>query len=157
MAVKKTIALIGEIQGKEKILSRLAKNYRLLWVTNEDDPYTHLSQSTISEFSEAEVEIIACAKEGCWEADIIVLKVNEIEKELIEGIREVATQKIVVVLGKDEDTVPALVNKLLLVQEGLPYSKVVRVYPEPETVVAGKDPLAVETVKEMVRKLDFSF
>src|SRR5690606_20786726 len=140
MAVKKAIALIGEIQGKEKILMQLVKNYRLLWVTKEDDSYSDLSQSILNEFPGAEVEIIACAKEGCWEADIIFLEVHGIEKELIERIREVATQKIVVVLGKDDDHAPALVNKLLLVQEGLPYSKIVEVYLEPETVVAGKDP-----------------
>src|SRR5690606_8692282 len=121
------------------------------------DPYADLSQSIISKFSGAEVEIVACAKEGCWEADIIVLEVQEIEKGLIERIREVATQKIVIVVGKDEDPTPALVNKLLLVQEGLPYCKVVEVYPQPETVVAGNDPVAVETVKEIVRDFDFSF
>lgn len=157
MAVTKTIALIGEIQGKERILNRLAKTHRLLWVTNEDDPYIHLPQSAVSEFSGAEVEIIACAKEGCWEADIIVLEVQEIERELIQRIREVATQKIVVVLGKNGDSVADLVNQLLLVQEGLPYSKIVEVYPGPEMVVAGKDPVAVETVKEILRNLGFSF
>jgi hypothetical protein len=156
MAVTKTIALIGEIQGKERFLNPLAKNHRLLWVTNEDDSYIH-SQSAVSEFSEAEVEIIACAKEGCWEADIIVLEVQEIERELIQRIREVATQKIVVVLGKNGDSVADLVNQLLMVQVGLPYSKIVEVYPGPEMVVAGKDLIAVETVEEILRNLGFSF
>jgi len=157
MAVKKTIAIIGEIQGKEKILLQLVKNYRLLWITKEEDPYFDLSQSLIRELPEAELEIFACAKEGCWEADIIFLEVHGIEMELIEKIREVATQKIVVVLGMADDSVPAIVNKLLLVQEGFPYSKIVEVYQEPEIVVVGKDPVAVEYVKEIVQNLELSY
>ena len=59
-------------------------------------------------------------RDGCWEADIIILDISDDEQqEVVELIKEVATQKIVVSFSENEN------NEL---QALLKYSKVVKVF-----------------------------
>jgi len=71
----------------------------------------------------AQVEIVDCVKEGCWEADIIVLAIASHEmEEVIEKIREVATQKIVLIILNHEDDSSLSFIKAQELKRLLPYS-----------------------------------
>jgi len=118
MAVKKTIAIVG---ATEKAGAEIAKRfssmpYRLLLISKNEQQLSQLFDEISKRNPIAEVDTIECVKEGCWEADIIILAVPGCEeKHAAEMMKEVATQKIVVALSKEE------------VENVLPYCKVVRV------------------------------
>lgn len=99
MASKETIALV--VNAKEicaELIHRLAgEHYRLLLVTENEPHLKNVVDSIEGELPDAEIEIIHCVKEGCWEADIIVLlEESEYQDYFLKRIREVSTQKIVV-------------------------------------------------------------
>jgi 8-hydroxy-5-deazaflavin:NADPH oxidoreductase len=118
MAMKKTIAIVG---ATEKAGAEIAKRfssipYRLLLVSNNDEQLSMLFENISKQNPTAEIDTISCVKEGCWEADIIILAVPGCEeKQAAEMMKEVATQKIVVVLSEAG------------VEQLLPYSKIVTV------------------------------
>jgi len=124
MAVKKSIAIIGatEKAGSE-IASKLAKDdYRLLLVSNNEKELTHLLNNINKNKPIAEIDTIGCIKDGCWEADIIILAVDSNDaKEIVEKMKEVATQKIVVQILSQQNIDTSL-------QHLLPYSKIVEVF-----------------------------
>ena len=75
----------------------------------------------------AEIEPLVCVKDSCWEADIIIIAVSpEEEIKVAELMKEVATQKIVVVVLENEDDCANL-------ESVLPYSKVVKASISAET------------------------
>jgi 8-hydroxy-5-deazaflavin:NADPH oxidoreductase len=140
MAVKKTIAIVG---ATEKAGAEIAKRfscmpYRLLLVSNNAEQLSQLFEDISKQNPEAEIDVIECVKEGCWEADIIILAVPGYEeKHAAEIIKEVATQKIVVVLSNAG------------VEQVLPYSKIINVSDisaSNEIFISGND----ETVKEEI-------
>jgi|SRR5690348_8128230 len=157
MAVKKTIAII-EAAGETgaAIASRLAAaNCRLLLLSNGNDESSQLSNYIKGEIPGAEVEVTDCVKEGCWEADIIFLPDPcQKDKEVIEKVREVATQKIVVHVSG-----PCFNSSLTTANAGelqrlLPYSKVVAVFNNPpsrEAFLTGDDKEAVEAIAGILR------
>jgi hypothetical protein len=64
-----------------------------------------------------ELDLIDCMKDGCWEADIIILDIPyDEETEVAALIKEVSTQKIVVSFSENENSE---------LQNLLKYSKVV--------------------------------
>lgn len=118
MAVKKTIAIVGatEKAGKEIAMKFSHLPYRLLLVSNNEEQLSQLFQEISKQNPAAEIDSISCVKDGCWEADIIILAVPGCEeKHVAETMKEVATQKMVVVLSNEG------------VEQLLPYSKVVTV------------------------------
>ena len=161
--VNKTIAII-EPGGKTgiAIASKLAAdNYRLLLVSNEINQLPQIVQNIKVNNTNADVEIVDCAKEGCWEADIIVLANAFHEmKEMIEKIREVSTQKIVLIISDNEDDSSFFFNKAQELQRLLPYSRIVAVFRNPhslETVIAGDDKEASETILKMISMPGYQF
>lgn len=123
MAVKKTIAIVGatEKAGIEIANEFASEDYRLLLVSDNMEKLSDVTEKLSQKKPAAEIESIECVKDGCWEADIIVLAVaaNE-EKMVAEMMKEVATQKIVVSLSDCD-----IQNEQL--QKILPYSKLVNV------------------------------
>ena len=80
-------------------------NYRLLLVQMR--LITNLKSYKTSNRNNlhAEVEIVDCAKEGCWEADIIILAIPYHKlKKVIEKINEVVTQKIVLIISNENES-----------------------------------------------------
>lgn len=157
MAVKKTIAIIGASgQTGAAIANKLAAaNCRLLLLSNGNDESSQLSNYIKGEIPGAEVEVTDCVKDGCWEADIIFLPgPYQKDKEAIEKVREVATQKIVVCFsnpGFNTSFVPHEAGEL---QRSLPYSKVVAVFNDPlsmEAFLTGDDGEAVEIIAGILR------
>jgi len=124
MAGKKAIAVIAsENQAAVKIVNKLAGgNYRILLISKDKNPFTKLAAKVKKNYPNAELIIQDCAKDGCWEADIIVLAIAAFEvKEVAAMIRDVATQKIVIVVDVNEKNKENIIADLKIL---LPYSKV---------------------------------
>lgn len=148
--MKRTIAWIGSTNRKEDILEKLAEHYHVLWVRKEDSLIPVLNQRPGSK-----VEIIDCVKDGCWEADIIVFTEEEVQEDLLVKIREVATQKTVLVMSSSGSIERREGERLSRIKAALPYSKIVKVALHPdEPVLSGENPQAVATAKEIVRLLE---
>ena len=99
MAVKKTIAIIGATGEMGSVLAKalINSNYRLLLMSRDKSKVGKLSAYLKRKTPTAEIAVIECEKEACWEADIILLAVPyKVEREVAEKIREVATQKVVI-------------------------------------------------------------
>lgn len=99
MAVKNTIAVIASTKEKAKaIVQKISdKNCRILLVSKHENEYVQLQTEIQSQYPELELDTTDCMKDGCWEADVIMLKLSkDEEKEVAEIIREVATQKLVI-------------------------------------------------------------
>jgi hypothetical protein len=134
MTVKKTIALIGTGRSGESHVDKLVNNYRLLTVMEDIRQNSALPHNKIQEEILSEVEIIDCAKEACWEADIIALFGPEnIKRGLIQQIKEVATQKTVVAFNEIHGTASAIANGYSTLRLLLPHSKVFWVVMDPSS------------------------
>jgi predicted dinucleotide-binding enzyme len=138
MSVKKTIAIVGATENKgAEFANKLAgDDYRLLLISNDSQKLSHLSESIVTNKPEAEVDTLECVKDGCWEADVILLSVSPSEEKAVAGtIKEVATQKIVVMVSDERNLSEDL-------QHILPYSKLVKIsfgfYPG-EITISGND------------------
>lgn len=125
--MKKTIAIIGaDTEIGTAIADKLGEDsYRLLLVQNGIDHKSQIAKNIKQKNLHAEVEIVDCAKESCWEADIIILAIpfHEI-KEVVEKINEVVTQKTVVIISDEKENSISF-NKAQELQKLLPYSTIV--------------------------------
>ncbi|MEO8821464.1 MAG: NAD(P)-binding domain-containing protein [Ginsengibacter sp.] len=148
MALKKTLAIVGATEKNGRILVNqfACMPYRLLLVSNKLGELQQLSNDISKKYQEADLESLECVKDGCWEADIIVLAVpvEDIQK-VAEVIKEVATQKIVVEISDQEQDI----NELKKI---LPNSKLVRILgnlQSKEIVIKGDN----EIVNEEIMKI----
>ncbi|MGN6530328.1 MAG: NAD(P)-binding domain-containing protein [Ginsengibacter sp.] len=142
MAVKKTIAIVGatEKAGAQIVKRFSCTPYRLLLVSDNAEQLSRLFEDISKQNPTAEIDTVECVKDGCWEADIIILAVDRCdEKHTAEMMKEVATQKIVVALSNAE------------LEQLLPYSKVVSILDisAGEIIISGKD----VTVNEEIVKI----
>ncbi len=159
MALKETIAVAGitNIASCATYFIKLAQeHYPLLLVSSPDNSLQGLAEQVLSHVPEATVEVMACAKDGCWEADIIVLVGNTSRNEdFMSRIKVVSTQKIVVgVWLGDMVQEAAFPNKNL--GQLLPHSKVVLVGYNKETdqvCIDAADEKAAQTVAHMAERL----
>jgi NADPH-dependent F420 reductase len=180
MQTKQTIAIIGATGSMGSAISKsLAKgNYRLLLKAGHQDEIDQLIDEIVKTTPQAEVEGIACSKEACWEADIIIAAVPySAEAEVAERIREVANQKIVISIANplnetyDQLVTTADTSAAEELQKLLPNSKVVKAFnttfaadfstPEidgkqADAFIAGDDKEALETVSELVNTAGFN-
>ena len=123
MSVKKSIAIVGATEkiGEKIALQFMNTNCSLLLISNDSDKLGYLEKKIGDKKTKAEINFVQCVKDGCWEADIIMLAVPCGEKRTVaELMYEVATQKIVVVFSNEETDTEEL-------SKYLPHSKVVRV------------------------------
>ncbi|MBL7735566.1 MAG: hypothetical protein JNL51_08905 [Chitinophagaceae bacterium] len=158
MAAKKTIAIVGATDLLNTALERkLAQaNCRALLVSEDETQFADLLKSVSGNTPGAEIEAQHCIRESCWEADIIILGINEgLIEETIKKIKEVATQKIVVCLTRHEGAITYQPGIARALQCSLPYSKAVYIFNAAATgdlLVAGNDEEAVETVINLADK-----
>lgn len=158
MAAKESIALIGVTNGISEVLAfNLAQsNYRLLLIANDKNQSTQRLKQIIHQAPHAEVEIIDCVKEGCWEADIIILAgAANVDKEIIGKMKEVATQKIVVYISENRDDTPFSSIDTKDIQQLIPHSKVVRVFNisgSTAAYITEADETAVATISNILEK-----
>ncbi|HRE50752.1 MAG TPA: hypothetical protein PK339_05000 [Flavitalea sp.] len=160
MAAKKTIAIVEATELlNAAVENKLAQaNCRVLLVSEDEARFAGLLKAVAGNMPGAEIEALNCIKEGCWEADIIVLGINDrLIEETVSKIKEVATQKIVVCLTKHEGVMtyqPQVANEL---QRSLPHSKAVYVFTtpaSPDLQVAGNEEEAVDAVISLADKGD---
>lgn len=121
--MKKTIAIVGATEATGKtIIEKIAyTHYRLLLISNTLREPGHLRDELSAAHPGIEIDILDCLKDGCWEADIIILAVPpENLREVAERIKEVATQKIVIEIFSAKDNLQEL-SKIL------PYSRLVSI------------------------------
>jgi predicted dinucleotide-binding enzyme len=145
--VKKTIAIVGatEKHGKELIAKFASAPYRLLLISNEANELEHFGTDITAKYPGSDIETLDCIKDGCWEADIIILAVPP-EKivEITTKFKEVATQKIVIEMWGNETNSEEL-------KKILPYSKLVSIsgFCSPKITISGED----KTVNEEIKKI----
>lgn len=154
MSVKKTIAIVGATEKTGKIIAEKFSSlpYRLLLISNDSNELQKLSQDISGKRSVAEIDTIGCVKDGCWEADIIILAVRHCdENEAVEKMKEVATQKIVAEVSNKNDPAKDL-------QKMLPYSKLVKVsgdFDSEEIYISGEDEAVNEEISSIFNQAGF--
>jgi FlaA1/EpsC-like NDP-sugar epimerase len=160
VAAKKAIAIITSTNEKAtQIVNRIpVENYRLLLISKYPNRFSELAKALRTNHPGAEWEIIECLKDGCWEADMIIVDIDVNEtREVAELIKEVATQKLVISFSADENEAE---NEDL--QNLLTYSRVVKVVNKinrKDVSIYGKDNEALCEVSKILKnsKLEKSF
>jgi hypothetical protein len=148
MTAKKTVAIIASTEQKTAaVVDKFpSENYRLLLLQKEPNQLSKVATEIKLKHPGLEFEIVDCLKDGCWEADIIVLDVSCGEqKEVAELIKEVATQKPVISFSDHEN---------IELENALKYSRVVTVVKacdSNETSLCGKDHDALMEVSEILK------
>ena len=162
MEVQETIAFIGGA-GKNcpVLMKKMAQgNLRLLFLYNEEEKVQDFVEQLKEGQNEAEIEVVNCVKESCWEADIIAfVDPGAIEEELLRKIKEVATQKILLLITTEhKDNTSSFVCRISDLEKELPFSKIVSVKVDSRGMKAelsAKDPEALETVAEVMGKAGY--
>lgn len=179
MPTKKTIAIVGATGNMGKAIAKsLSKgNYRLLLMSNDTEKLSDL-QNNIKHDAKYEIEMMDCAKEASWEADIIIIATPyEAEKEVADKIKDVAIGKIVISISNPlNSTYNALVTSddssaAEELQKLLPYSKVVKTFNTTfaadfispvingntaDSFIAGNNGDAINTVSQLVKTAGFN-
>ena len=147
--VRKTIAVIGTVEGEALILlEALARQkLRLLVVSGQLEANLQAKEHLEMAGGAAEIEFISCEREGCWEADMImVAPAAELTPSLLEKIRTVATQKPVIRISEDKTQYEESPKDLL------PHARVVELKVDPQArqiCLSGQDPDASAAVKRI--------
>lgn len=145
MKVKETIAFIGAAtETSDDLIRKLASvDYPLVLVAKDDNQYPALSAQILRELPNADVEVVDCAREGCWEADIIVLiTTSKTDEELLEKIKEVANQKVMAFFSGSEESGAFATGDIETCSRLLPNTAVVKVMAHPasrEMQIAGAE------------------
>ena len=163
MAATKTIAIVGAT-GKSgtAIAKKLAAvGERVLLISTAKNKLDILGQNIKTTWPQAIFEIIDCAREACWEADLVILAIPPTaEKEVALKIKEVATQKIVVRMLPVQSTTSFAANYINELHQLLPNSKIVTAFINPAalhaTAIAGSDEEAVQTIINIAVKAGFN-
>jgi NADPH-dependent F420 reductase len=180
MATNKTIAIIGASGNMGSAIAKSLANstYRLLLFGKEEAKLRSVLKEIRATNKSTNAEIIGCAADASWEADIIIAAVPfAAEKEVAEKIKQVATGKIVISISNPlNETYTGLVtdgntSAAEELQKLLPYSKVIKAFNttfagdffqpviEGKTVdafIAGNDAEALETVAGVVKSAGFN-
>lgn len=155
MKVKATIAFIGAVDKQgEKIINRLVqKGHPLVLINKPGRAAGLLSTSILKQVPDADIEVIDCEREACWEADVILLPDStDLHKALLEKIRTVATQKILIRLTNKKKGEKILENEIKFLKQQLPNTKIVSVFYEEnglDIVVSGEDKRSLEGITEI--------
>jgi NADPH-dependent F420 reductase len=180
MATKKTIAIIGASGNMGSAIAKsLAKApYRMLLFGKDEKKLNSVFEEVKVTNKSVNAEMIGCAADASWEADIIIAAVPfAAEKEVAEKIKQVATGKIVISISNPlNDTYTGLVTNAGTsaaeeLQKLLPHSKIIKAFnttfagdfSQPvidgktvDAFIAGNDEEALETVADVVRSAGFN-
>ena len=137
MITQQTIAVIGATTdfGKALCIGIAGGNYSLLLYEKIAGEMLPLIVTIKKQHPDAMVETVPCSVNAGWEADIIFIDIDTgMEKLMLEELKEVANQKIVISTGHtfyDKETgLPGIdgLNEITAIQELMPFSKVVKVF-----------------------------
>jgi 8-hydroxy-5-deazaflavin:NADPH oxidoreductase len=177
---KTAIAIIGAT-GKmgSAIAKSLAKGpYRLLLFAHDKTKLETAKEEIITATPSADIECVGCPMDASWEADVIISAVPyTAEKEVVEKIKTVATQKVVISIANplnetyDGLVTPPNTSAAEELQKLLPASKVVKAFnttyaadfsqpvingQQVDAFIAGNDEEAVDLVKGLVTTAGFN-
>ena len=158
MGVKETLAFLSESGTVCPVLmTRLAEQgYRVLLVSNDTMKMDSMLEDLNLQDLPGEIELTHCAKDGCWEADIIALvDPEEFDAEMVNRIKDVATQKILLCI-ETEESLKSCFSKTQLeeLQASFPYSKLVYIKINAQQMSAelhGKDKEAREIISRIFK------
>ena len=180
MSEKQTIAVIGATGNMGAAITKsLSKgNYRLLLSANDPGKIMALVEEIKNNNASADVESIDGTVKSNWKADIIILAVPyQVEKEIIEQIKEAANQKIIISIANPlNETYNGLVtapdtSAAEELQKLLPNSKVIKAFnttfaadfttpvidgKQADCFIAGNDEEAMQTVSGLVSTAGFN-
>ncbi len=126
MDYRQTIAIIGAGSYLGRLLTAgTASMFRLLLMDENLQQLTALRNKILFENNGAEIEVLNCCKDASWEADLILvaLETNHLGTAPLD-MKEVATCKTVIHFRME-------CNESNLLEEALPYSKLVSVTVSP--------------------------
>jgi predicted dinucleotide-binding enzyme len=170
-----TIAIIGASgEMGRAVAGRLAGGrYRLLLVGRNEEKLVLVHNAIAKAHGQTDMDIVACSKEACWEADVVIMAVPYgTEPDIAAYIGPVTTGKVVISLantskGTGDSRQSSAAEEL---QQLLPYAKIVKAFntipaarfEKPATAtqrircfIAGDDDEAVHTVQEVVTACGF--
>lgn len=156
--MRKTLAILGDAGEflPEVMKGLMQQDLQLLFVSEDDEKNSDLMAGLGQTEAIAEVEFTSCERDGCWEADIIVItQPGKFSSALLERLKEVATQKVVLAVY---DNKLNLDNSLL--QQLLSHSKVVLLLvdsQEKKFSVFGNDPEAGDRVQKLFSGAGYDF
>lgn len=148
--MKKTMTVLGDTGGffPEGMKVLMKQDLRLLFVSEDEIRNCKLKSRLEHTETVAEVEFTSCERDGCWEADmILVTQPEKVFSAMFERIKEVATQKIVLAVYDNREK---LDNSIL--RQVLPHSKVVLLLVDSqkkEFSVFGDHPETKDEVQEL--------
>jgi len=166
MSAQKTIAIIGMGKTGISIASGLSGGNEKVLLSDKN---FDTAQSVAEQLQQADrfydVEAMDCTYTAAWEADIIILTVcaNEI-KDVANYIREVSTQKVIIVfVDKDEEVMENMkapgkcAEELTLL---FPHSKIIKAFlnikcKRIDYKFSGNDKEIAATAGELFNAIDF--
>lgn len=153
MPLKKTIAIVGatEKTGTDFASHLAHAGYHLLLISRDAAQLKQLSKRISRKNTSVKIDAIECVKDGCWEADIIILAVTaDEEKQAARAMKEVATQKIVATISNQKNLEDGL-------QQILPYSKLVKVYhlTGKDLLISGDQEEANEEIEDIFHRAGY--
>ena len=165
MAVQETIAFIGGAGNTCPVLMKkmARENLRLLFISKNgnEEVGEFVQQLEAEKGPDAEIEVVNCLKDSCWEADIIAfIDPETIEEELVNKMKEVATQKAVLFITVQEaDSQVKCTGHMKELEALLPHSNIVMLRLDSaklEASLMGKNQDALEAVSQVMRKCGYS-
>lgn len=177
---KTTIAIIGATGNMGSAIAKsLAKGpYRLLLFAHDKAKLESVKKEITNTTPSADLDCMGCPVDASWEADVIISAVPyAAEKDVVQKIKDVATQKIVVSIANPlNETYDGLVTSpdtsaAEELQKLLPSSKVVKAFnttyaadfsqpvingQQVDGFIAGNDEEAVNVVKGLVETAGFN-
>lgn len=161
MGIKKTIAVAGVTGRREMVLANKLStgSYRVLIIAENKDQADKLTEFVDRSVPDNEIEIIQCAREGCWEADIIILAVPDDKKKAIAGkIQDVSTQKIVAGISGVKTACSTSPGENSELEKLFPYSRVINachITGTSNIYITGRDVEAVDIFSDIARFAGF--
>lgn len=147
MQYNNIVAILGanSVAGQQ-IAKSIAKQYPVLLMDTEQDTLLQLQHTIQTDQPQANITVQECSKEASWEADIVIIAVeNEEEQQKIaERINEFTTCKTVIQIRPEN-------NPLQHLQHKLPYAKFMLVdWGNTAAIVEGKDEMALSVTGEII-------
>lgn len=152
MSNRRTFAVLGVSEINSIFLAKqIAKTNSVLLFDCDVVVLNIVYSQILSEYPNANAEMMICPTNASWEADVIILSnAAAIDVNLIEKIRNVATGKIVIFLENKKNTInfESTLDKL---QYLFPFSRVVQSFEsmdeiEDSVLLKGNDDEALKTI-----------
>ena len=157
MSNRRTFAVLGVSESNSIFLAKqIAKTNPVLLFDHDAVVLNTVYSQILSEYPNANAEMMICPTNASWEADVIILSnAAATDGNLIEKIRNVATGKIVLFLENKKNTGENSSEKL---QDLFPFSKVVQSFESADNsndsfFLNGNDKKAVKTILTLLTSI----